>query len=80
ADGYGHGAEEIARTAIESGVHLLAVATPDEALALRRAGIDRDILVMGAVPPAFVPVAQRENIIVTALSLEWIETAQQAAG
>lgn len=79
ADGYGHGAEEIARTAIEHGVRTLAVATPDEAMLLRRAGIEQDILVMGAVPAAFVPVAQRENIIVTALSLEWIETAEKSA-
>lgn len=79
ADGYGHGAEEIARTAIENGVRMLAVATPDEALTLRRVGIEQDILVMGAVPAAFVPVAQRENIIVTALSLEWIEAAEKAA-
>lgn len=79
ADGYGHGAEEVARTAVENGVRLLAVATPDEALLLRRGGIEQDILVMGAVPAAFVPVAQRENIIVTALSLEWIESAEKAA-
>ncbi len=79
ADGYGHGAEEIARIAIESGVRLLAVATPDEAVSLRRAGIDQDILVMGAVPAAFIPVAQQEQITVTALSLEWIDTAQQTA-
>jgi len=79
ADGYGHGAEEIARIAIEHGVCTLAVATPDEALVLRRAGIEQEILVMGAVPAAFVPVAQRENIIVTALSLEWIEMAEKAA-
>lgn len=79
ADGYGHGAEEIARMAIESGVRLLAVATPDEAVSLRRAGIDQDILVMGAVPAAFIPVAQQEQITVTALSLEWIDTAQQTA-
>lgn len=79
ADGYGHGAEEIARTAIEHGVRMLAVATPDEALLLRRAGIEQELLVMGAVPAAFVPVAQRENIIVTALSLEWIETAEKSA-
>ncbi|WP_251047928.1 alanine racemase [Planococcus sp. ISL-109] len=78
ADGYGHGAEEVARLAIESGVRLLAVATPDEALTLRRSGIGSDILVMGAVPTSFIAVAQRENIIVTAISLEWIKKAQKA--
>ena len=78
ADGYGHGAEQVARLALESGVRLLAVATPDEALSLRRSGINSDILVMGAVPPSFLAVAQSENIIVTAISLEWISKARQA--
>lgn len=80
ADGYGHGAQEVARLAIGCGVRLLAVATPDEALALRRAGIKEDILVMGAVPPSFLPAAKSEGIIVTALSLEWIEQAEKALG
>lgn len=79
ADGYGHGAQEVASLAIESGVRLLAVATPDEALALRQSGIKSDILVMGAVPASFLSVAQHENIIVTAISLEWIGKARQAA-
>ncbi len=77
ADGYGHGAEAVAREALSAGVRLLAVATPDEALELRRKGITSDLLVMGAVPLSFVEIAAAENIIVTAVSLEWIEQTKQ---
>lgn len=47
ANAYGHGAAAVARKAEESGVRLLAVATPDEAVALREEGIKADILIMG---------------------------------
>ncbi|ANY10090.1 alanine racemase [Pseudonocardia sp. HH130630-07] len=44
ADGYGHGAERIARAALTAGADRLGVATLDEALALRAAGIDAPVL------------------------------------
>ncbi|MDO4909679.1 MAG: alanine racemase [Corynebacterium sp.] len=44
ADGYGHGAVEVARTALAHGADQLGVATLPEALALRRAGITAPIL------------------------------------
>ncbi len=53
ADGYGHGAVEVARTALSAGADLLAVARIDEGLALRQAGIGGPILVFGPTPPAF---------------------------
>ena len=39
ADGYGHGATQVSRTALAAGATELGVATIDEALALRRDGI-----------------------------------------
>jgi alanine racemase len=47
ADGYGHGAFDVGRAALEAGATLLCVATVDEALELRRALPDARILVMG---------------------------------
>jgi alanine racemase len=44
ADGYGHGAAVAARAALAGGATWLGVADPDEALALRRAGVDAPIL------------------------------------
>lgn len=75
ADAYGHGVLAVARTVIETGVDMLAVATPDEALFLRDQGIETELLVLGATPAKFIPVAQQRNIIVTAISLDWLSMA-----
>jgi len=47
ADGYGHGAVAVARALRTAGAELLAVATLDEARALRAAGDGRDLLLLG---------------------------------
>lgn len=44
ADGYGHGATQVARAAVAAGAAELGVATLDEALALRRDGITTRVL------------------------------------
>lgn len=44
ADGYGHGATQVARAAVRAGAAELGVATIDEALALRRDGITAPVL------------------------------------
>jgi alanine racemase len=49
ADGYGHGALECARAALDGGATWLAVAAAEEAMQLRRAGIEDPVLVMGAL-------------------------------
>jgi alanine racemase len=57
ADGYGHGAAPAARAALAGGATWLAVAAAGEAAALRAAGIDTRLLVMGALTPAELDVA-----------------------
>ena len=47
ADGYGHGAVSVARTALNNGAAMLAVACLAEAITLRRAAIEAPILVLG---------------------------------
>jgi alanine racemase len=49
ADAYGHGAAGVARSIMSAGAEMLAVATAQEAVELREAGIAGPILVMGAV-------------------------------
>jgi alanine racemase len=44
ADGYGHGAEPVARAALSAGASWLGVCTIEEALDLRAAGIDAPVL------------------------------------
>lgn len=51
ADAYGHGAVEIARSAIASGAAFLGVGDSQEGLTLRAAGIREPILVLGALIP-----------------------------
>ena len=51
ADAYGHGAVRSAPALLEAGVASLAVATPEEGIELRRAGISAQVLVMGAYVP-----------------------------
>ena len=46
ADAYGHGAVRVGRTALRAGASMLGVATVQEALVLRQAGIDAPVLVM----------------------------------
>lgn len=52
ADGYGHGAVEVARTALECGADWLGVARIAEGIQLRAAGVRSPILVFGYTPPA----------------------------
>lgn len=57
ADGYGHGAAPAARAARTGGAGWLAVASASEAAALRAAGIDGRLLVLGALSPGEVDEA-----------------------
>ncbi len=55
ADGYGHGAFDIARAAIAAGAEGLCVALVQEGIELRRAGIDAPILVLTEQPVEAAP-------------------------
>ncbi|NJL01841.1 MAG: alanine racemase [Spirulinaceae cyanobacterium SM2_1_0] len=49
ADAYGHGAIRVAETVLAAGASWLAVATSQEGIQLRRAGIAAPLLVLGAI-------------------------------
>lgn len=49
ADGYGHGAVPVARTLEEEGARMFGVATVEEGVELRRAGIHLPVVVLGGV-------------------------------
>ncbi|TQR12673.1 alanine racemase [Psychrobacillus lasiicapitis] len=72
ANAYGHGAIEVANAALQAGATLLAVASPEESVQLRDAGVTADILVLGASPISFLPIASERNITLTAYSYEWL--------
>lgn len=77
ADGYGHGAEPVARTALEAGATWLGVALLDEAIALRKAGVHAPILVLGWTRPQDVDLAARHHISLTVFQKEWLEEASR---
>jgi alanine racemase len=62
ADGYGHGARDCARAALEAGASALCVATLEEAFELRPAFGEARILVMGPVAAADVPAAREARL------------------
>jgi alanine racemase len=70
ADGYGHGAAQMARAARQAGADWLGVATLDEALALRQAGDRGDLLCWLAAPGADFAAPIDAGIEVTASSAE----------
>jgi len=62
ADGYGHGAADVGRAALEAGATALGVATLGEALALRGALPLARIVVLGPAAPADVPEAREAKL------------------
>lgn len=79
ADGYGHGAVQVATAATEAGADYLGVALLDEALHLREAGIDVPILVLGYTAPHAVEEAVKHDITLTVFSDESIKEMERAA-
>lgn len=77
ANGYGHGAVQVAKTALEAGASMLAVAFLDEAIALRNSGIHAPILILGATRAADVELAIKNNLTVTVFSLDWLIEAKK---
>lgn len=73
ADAYGHGAVQIARECMAEGASYLAVAFMDEALELRRAGIEAPILVLGYTPAEAVPLAVKYSITINVYSMDVLE-------
>lgn len=65
ANGYGHGAAEIARASVEAGATWCGVARLEEAIALRRAGLNCHILALGYTSPDRVAEAVNNNICLT---------------
>ena len=75
ANAYGHGAEQVAKTALSSGASALAVAFMDEGLALRKKGIDAPILVLGASRAEDVNIAAEHDLTLTVFQEEWLKEA-----
>jgi len=80
ANGYGHGAIAVARTALSAGASWLAVATVEEGIELRRAGIDAPILLFS--PPICkeeIDAVVEHRLQPTVCSLEQARRLSQAS-
>ena len=65
ANGYGHGAVEVARTALSAGAHSLCVALADEAHQLRQAKIVAPILIVSEQPEVAFEQMLRDEVVAT---------------
>lgn len=79
ADGYGHGATQVARTALAAGAAELGVATVDEALALRADGIAAPVLAWLHPPGIDFGPALLADIEIAVSSVRQLEQLLDAA-
>ncbi|MDK6369699.1 MULTISPECIES: alanine racemase [unclassified Aerococcus] len=74
ADAYGHGAKAVSQALSQAGVDGFCVALTDEALELRQAGIQEDIMVLGVIPKEEALDMAQAQVAVTVSRLDWLET------
>ncbi len=79
ADGYGHGARTVARALSNGGVGHFGVATVEEGIELRRAGIAGDILVLGGVWEEELASLLQEGLTPVLTDLRLVEALAQRA-
>jgi alanine racemase len=69
ANGYGHGAVEVAREALQNGAQYLGVARINEAVPLRAAGLEAPILIFGYSSPDIAPSLIEHDLTQSVYSL-----------
>ncbi len=73
AEAYGHGAVEVAQTAMQNGADWLGVSLPEEGIALRNAGIEAPILVFGPLQSHQVETIINYQLTASVCSLETVK-------
>ena len=71
ADAYGHGANFLAKLYQECGTEIFAVSNINEAIKLRKAGITKDILILGYTPKEYIETLLKYSITQTVYSLDY---------
>jgi alanine racemase len=79
ANGYGHGAVEVARAAMDAGAQGLCVALAGEGAQLRVAGIDAPILVLSEQPVEAADDIVRFRLMATVYTVAFVEALASAA-
>ena len=78
ADGYGHGATETARAALDAGAAGLCVALVEEGVRLRLAGIGAPILILSELPAESAPVIAAHGLTATVTTIEGVSALAEA--
>lgn len=71
SDAYGHGAIEVSKAILENGADYLAVATVEEGVELREAGIEAPILILGATADSQAEEIIQHDIMPSVFSVEY---------
>jgi len=79
ADGYGHGAVRVAQVALQSGADWLGVARLNEAVELRKAGIEARILIFGYIHPAQAAMIKDFDLVTTVYGLKMAQALSNEA-
>ena len=79
ANGYGHGAVPVARAALDAGAEWLGVATVEEGIQLRRAGLTAPVLVMGPILPMQADMVVAYDLRATVFESELAQALSAAA-
>ena len=80
ADGYGHGAIEVAREALRNGAQNLGVARINEAVQLREAGLHAPVLIFGYTPPDLAQTLIKYDLTQTVYSFAAANSLSELAG
>lgn len=78
ADGYGHGDVPVAETALEAGASSLAVATVQEGIRLREAGLDAPILLLSEPPTEAISTLLQWRLTPTVYHREFVQAMSEA--
>ena len=79
ANGYGHGALEVSRIALENGAEWLGVAVLQEAETLRRCGVTAPILILGYIPEEQAEAVVAADIRQTVFNYSLAQALSRAA-
>jgi alanine racemase len=80
ANGYGHGAEQVSRAALDAGATWLGVALVEEGIRLRDAGLHAPVLVLTQFPPGSEKEALAAGLTPTVYTEDGLARLAEAAG
>ncbi|MGP1569491.1 MAG: alanine racemase [Eubacteriales bacterium] len=79
ADAYGHGSVKVAEVLRENGVKTFAIATLQEAITLREAGAEEEIIMLGLTPDMYANILVNYNITPVVCHLSNAKAISEAA-